>query len=44
LIEQSHDHFIDAVDGIAQAGQLVFCVVSIHNKKPLPAREEVRID
>src|SRR4051812_2807532 len=35
LIEQSHDDFIDAVDGVAKAGKLELCVLSIHNKKPL---------
>jgi hypothetical protein len=44
LVEEAHDDLVDAVDGVAKAGKLLFCVRSIHKKKPLAAREEVRID
>jgi hypothetical protein len=44
LIEEAHDYLVDAVNGVAKAGELLFCVRSIHKKKPLAAREEVRID
>src|SRR5258706_4012941 len=35
LIEQPHNDLVDAVDGVAEAGELELCVRSIHNKKPL---------
>src|SRR5258706_8633757 len=35
LIEQPHNDLIDAVDGVAEAGELELCIRSIHNKKPL---------
>src|SRR5258708_26330067 len=37
LVEQPHDHFIDAVDGAARAFDLALGFRSFHNKKPLPA-------
>jgi hypothetical protein len=40
LIEQAHDHFVDATDGIADAVNLTFGIDSIHNKKPLPVAEK----
>src|SRR5437762_7316871 len=42
LVEQLHDHFIDAIDRVAQSHQLGFGIDSVHKQKTSsPFREEV---
>src|ERR1051325_8910638 len=40
LIEQANDDFVHAIDGLAQAVQVVFGVNGVHNKKPFLRREK----
>ena len=35
LIEQADDDFVHAIDGLAQAAQVVFGINGVHNKKTL---------
>jgi hypothetical protein len=44
LVEQAHEDFVDAIDGVAEADQISFSIVSVDHKKPLRrGREEVSI-
>src|ERR1041385_2126734 len=40
LIEQANDDFVHAIDGLAQAVQVVLGVNGVHNKKPFLRREK----
>src|SRR5690349_19411666 len=40
LIEEADDDFVHAIDGLAQAAQVLFGVNGVHNKKPFLRREK----
>src|SRR5205814_307566 len=45
LVEEADDHFVDAVDGVAEAVQVVLCVNGVHKRKTSSRfREEVFVD